>query len=207
MAASGSTARCARAIHYAENGFPVASRVAWDWQRHVGKLSADPGAAKHYLFNGKAPREGDVIRLPALAQTLKTIAAKGAAGFYEGEVGADMAATVAARGSFLTAEDFARHRGDAVEPISTNYRGLDLVEIPPNGQGFTALVMLNILEQFDSQVARSGGARALPSGAGGRAHRLRRARHASGRRASHAHAGRCRSSTRPGASSSPRSST
>ena len=138
-----------RAIHYAENGFPVAPRVAWDWQRHVGKLAADPGAKKHYLFNGKSPQEGDVIRLPVLAQTLKTIAARGAAGFYEGEVGADMAATVAARGSFLTAEDFARHRGDAVNPISTNYRGLDLVEIPPNGQGFTALVMLNILEQFD----------------------------------------------------------
>ena len=60
-----------------------------------------------------------------------------------------MAATVAARGSFLDAEDFARHRGDAVTPISTNYRGLDLVEIPPNGQGLTALVMLNILENFD----------------------------------------------------------
>jgi len=142
--------RCLRAaIGYAEGGFPVASRVAWDWQRHVGKLSADPGASKHYLFNGKAPREGDVIRFPALAQTLKTIAAKGAKGFYEGEVGADMAATVAARGSFLTAEDFADHRGDAVAPISTNYRGVDLVEIPPNGQGITALVMLNILENFD----------------------------------------------------------
>jgi gamma-glutamyltranspeptidase/glutathione hydrolase len=142
--------RCLRAaIGYAEGGFPVASRIAWDWQRHVGKLSADPGASKHYLFNGKAPREGDVIRFPALAQTLKTIAANGAKGFYEGEVGADMAATVAARGSFLTAEDFADHRGDAVAPISTNYRGVDLVEIPPNGQGITALVMLNILENFD----------------------------------------------------------
>jgi len=80
---------------------------------------------------------------------LKTIAKKGAKGFYEGEVGADMAATVAARGSFLTEADFANHRGDAVTPISTNYRGVDLVEIPPNGQGITALVMLNILENFD----------------------------------------------------------
>jgi len=139
----------ARAIHYAENGFPVAPRVAWDWTRHVGKLKADPGASKHYLFNGTSPREGDVIRLPALGATLKTIAAKGAKGFYDGEIGADMAQTVAARGSFLTAEDFAKHRGEAVTPISTNYRGLDLVEIPPNGQGITALVMLNILENFD----------------------------------------------------------
>ncbi|MGN6570903.1 MAG: gamma-glutamyltransferase [Pseudolabrys sp.] len=142
--------RCLRAaIGYAEGGFPVAPRVAWDWQRHVAKLAADPGASKHYLFDGKAPKEGDVIRFPALAATLKTIAAKGAKGFYEGAIGADMAATVAARGSFLTEEDFANHRGDAVAPISTNYRGIDLVEIPPNGQGITALVMLNILENFN----------------------------------------------------------
>ena len=137
------------AIGYAEGGFPVAPRVAWDWQRHVEKLAADPGAAKHYLFDGKAPKEGDVIRFPALAETLKIIAAKGAKGFYEGPVGAEMAATVSARGSFLTEEDFANHRGDAVAPISTNYRGVDLLEIPPNGQGITALVMLNILENFD----------------------------------------------------------
>jgi len=137
------------AIKYAEGGFPVAPRVAWDWQRHIGKLKADAGAAKHYLFNGASPQEGDVICFPALAKTLKTIAAKGARAFYEGEIADDMAATVAARGSFLSAEDFARHRGDAVTPISTQYRGLDLVEIPPNGQGLTALVMLNILENFD----------------------------------------------------------
>jgi gamma-glutamyltranspeptidase/glutathione hydrolase len=137
------------AIKYAEGGFPVAARVAWDWQRHVPKLKADAGASKHYLFNGAAPKEGDVIRFPALAATLKTIAAKGARAFYEGELADDMVKTVAARGSFLTADDFARHRGDAVTPISTNYRGLDLVEIPPNGQGLTALVMLNILENFD----------------------------------------------------------
>ncbi len=137
------------AIKYADGGFPVAARVAWDWARHVGKLKADVGAAKHYLFNGTAPKEGDVIRFPALAATLKTIAAKGARAFYEGEIADDMAKTVSARGSFLTSEDFARHHGDVVEPISTNYRGLDLLEIPPNGQGLTALVMLNILENFD----------------------------------------------------------
>ena len=82
------------AIKYAEGGFPVAPRVAWDWQRHFGKLKADAGAAKHYLFNGTAPKEGDVIRFPALAATLKTIAAKGARAFYEGEIAADMAATL-----------------------------------------------------------------------------------------------------------------
>src|SRR5207342_1914338 len=137
------------AIKYAEGGFPVAARVAWDWARYVGKLKADPGATKHYLFNGAAPNEGDVIRFPALARTLKAIAAKGARAFYEGDIAADMTKALVARGSFLTADDFSRHRGDAVEPISTNYRGLDILEIPPNGQGLTALVMLNILENFD----------------------------------------------------------
>jgi gamma-glutamyltranspeptidase/glutathione hydrolase len=137
------------AIKYAEEGFPVAARVAWDWERYSGKLKANAAASKHYLFDGAPPREGDVVRFPALAQTLKTIAAKGAKGFYEGEIGAEMAATVGALGSFLSEEDFARHRGDVVTPISTDYRGVDLVEIPPNGQGLTALVMLNILENFD----------------------------------------------------------
>ncbi len=137
------------AIKYAADGFPVAARVAWDWGRHVGKLKADPGAARHYLFDGAAPKEGDVIRFPALATTLTTIAEKGARAFYEGAIAEDMAQTLSARGSFLTVEDFVSHHGAAVAPISTNYRGLDLVEIPPNGQGITALVMLNILENFD----------------------------------------------------------
>jgi gamma-glutamyltranspeptidase/glutathione hydrolase len=139
----------APAIKYAEGGFPVTARVAWDWQRHVAKLKGDAGASRHYLFNGGAPKEGDVIRFPALASTLKAVATKGARAFYEGEIADDMARTLAARDSFLTSEDFARHRGDVVTPISTNYRGLDLVEIPPNAQGLTALVMLNILENFD----------------------------------------------------------
>ena len=139
----------APAIRYADGGFPVAARVAWDWPRYVRKLKADPGAATHYLFNGAPPREGDVIRFPALAATLKTIAAKGARAFYEGDIAADMTATLAARGSFLTTDDFARHHGDPVTPISSNYRGFDIVELPPNGQGLTALVMLNILENFD----------------------------------------------------------
>jgi gamma-glutamyltranspeptidase/glutathione hydrolase len=139
----------APAIRYASGGFPVTARVAWDWQRHIGKLKADPGASRHYLFNDAAPKEGDVIRFPALAATLKTIAGKGARAFYEGEIADDMAKTLQVRDSFLTAEDFARHRGEKVEPISTNYRGLDLVEIPPNTQGLAALVMLNILENFD----------------------------------------------------------
>ena len=139
----------APAIHYGESGFPVAARIAWDWAQAVGKLRADAGAARHLLFDGRPPAEGDVVRLPALAQSLKLIAAQGPRAFYEGPLAQDMLATVAARGSFLAAEDFARHRGEVVAPIATNYRGLDVLELPPNSQGLTALVLLNILERFD----------------------------------------------------------
>lgn len=139
----------APAIRYAERGFPVAPRVAADWKNWIAKLSGHPGARRHYLFGGDAPAEGDVIKFPALAATLRTIAAQGPRAFYEGPIAEDMAATLAAAGSVLTVEDFARHRGEAVTPISTRYRGIDVMEIPPNTQGLTALVMLNILEQFD----------------------------------------------------------
>jgi gamma-glutamyltranspeptidase/glutathione hydrolase len=139
----------APAIKYAEAGFPIAARVAFDWARFTARLKADPGSAKHYLFNGASPKEGDVIRLSALAKTLKAIAANGARALYQGEIADDMAATLAARGSLITAEDIAAHKGEAVRPVSSNYRGLDVFELPPNGQGITALVMLNILENFD----------------------------------------------------------
>ena len=142
----------APAIRYAEHGFPVAQRIASDWARAEAMLGADPGAARHYLQAGRPPAEGDVVKLPALAATLKTIAAEGARAFYRGPIADDMVATLAARGSVLTADDFALHRGEAVSPIMTNYRGLDLVEIPPNGQGLTALALLNILENFDLAV-------------------------------------------------------
>ena len=139
----------APAIRYAEEGFPVAARVAWDWAQMVAKLRADAGATRHYLFDGRSPAQGDVVKLPALAQSLKTIAAEGPRAFYEGPLAADMVATIAPRGSFLTAEDFARHRGEVVAPITTRYRGVDVLELPPNSQGLTALVLLNILERFD----------------------------------------------------------
>jgi gamma-glutamyltranspeptidase/glutathione hydrolase len=139
----------APAIKYAEHGFPVAPRVASDWKGWVGKLRNSAGATRHYLPNGGVPAEGDVMKLPALAETLKAIAKDGAKAFYEGPIAEDMASTLAEKGSVLTVEDFAKHRGEAVVPISTNYRGVDLVEIPPNTQGLTALVTLNILENFD----------------------------------------------------------
>jgi gamma-glutamyltranspeptidase/glutathione hydrolase len=137
------------AIRYAEEGFPIAPRIGSDWAGLVTKLAADPGSARHYLVGGRAPAVGDVLKLPALAATLKTIAQKGPGGFYEGAVAEDIVTTVAARGGFLTTADLAGHRGETATPISSNYRGLDVVELPPNGQGLTALVLLNILEGFD----------------------------------------------------------
>ncbi|MFL6804218.1 MAG: gamma-glutamyltransferase family protein [Xanthobacteraceae bacterium] len=139
----------APAIHYAEHGFPVAPRVAHDWALETERLRGDPGAARHYLPHGRAPAVGDVARLPALAATLKEIAARGPRAFYEGPIAEDIVATVKARGSFLSADDLSRHCGDVVEPIATNYRDLDVLELPPSGQGLTALVLLNVLENFD----------------------------------------------------------
>src|SRR5262245_15933097 len=89
----------APAIRHAEGGFPVAARVARDWARLVEKLAADPGATRHYLFDGRPPAEGDVVKLPALARTLAAIAAHGPRAFYEGPIADDIVATVAARGS------------------------------------------------------------------------------------------------------------
>jgi len=142
-------AALAPAIHYAEHGFPIAPRVAADWAGEVERLRQDPGATLHYLPGGRAPSVGDVVRLPALAATLKAIAAHGPRAFYEGAVAEDIVATLKPRGSFLSLEDLAGHAGDVVEPIATSYRGLDVLELPPSGQGLTALVLLNILENFD----------------------------------------------------------
>src|SRR4051812_14531917 len=139
----------APAIKYAEHGFPVAPRVASDWKNWVTKLRNSAGATRHYLPNGGVPAEGDVMKLPELAETLRAIAKDGPKAFYEGTIAKDMALTLAEKGSVLTVEDFAKHRGEVVVPISTDYRGVDLVEIPPNTQGLTALVTLNILENFD----------------------------------------------------------
>ena len=137
------------AIGHAENGYAIAPRVGSDWADYAAKLKPHAGSAKYYLPDGAAPPIGSVVTLPALAATLKAIAAGGAKAFYQGDIAADIAATVQQKGGLLTADDLARHRGDAVTPISTNYRGVDVVELPPNGQGLTALVLLNILEQFD----------------------------------------------------------
>ncbi|MCO5161615.1 MAG: gamma-glutamyltransferase family protein [Mesorhizobium sp.] len=144
----GFDALFADAIGYAEGGYPVHARVAWDSARHVGALAADEGGARHYLVGGRSPAAGTRHRQPALANTLRAIASHGARAFYEGPIAAEMAAVVRAKGGYLAEEDLAAVSADWVTPISTRYRGLDVLEIPPNGQGITALIMLNLMREL-----------------------------------------------------------
>lgn len=147
----------APAIAAAENGVPVQPRVAIDWKVTEAKLRKHAETTRIYLPGGHVPDEGDVVKLPALGATLRKIAKGGARAFYEGEVAHDVVATLKALGGVLTADDFAAHHGEVVAPISTDYRGLEVVELPPNGQGLAALVLLNILERFDVKSLDAGG--------------------------------------------------
>lgn len=137
------------AIGYALNGFPVAPRVAYDWAGLVDKLRRDEGARRHYLIDGAAPVAGQVLTQPALGASFKAIAVEGRQAFYAGPLTDDLVSTVQSKGGLLTHDDFAAHNGEYVEPISTGYGGYDVLELPPNGQGVTALVLLNILSEFD----------------------------------------------------------
>ncbi|HPD91880.1 MAG: gamma-glutamyltransferase family protein [Rhodobacter sp.] len=136
----------APAIHYFDAGVPVAPRVARDWAE-AGHLQHE--ARRHFLPGGTAPRAGDRFALPGQAEVLRRIARDGRAGFYEGEVAEDMVATLQALGGAHTLDDFAAVACDYSEPVSGQYRGHELIEHAPNGQGATALLLLNILSHFD----------------------------------------------------------
>ena len=143
----GLDALLAPAIHYADAGVPVAPRVAHDWG-DCAKVLKDH-ALTHYLPGGVAPEMGALFRAPGQAEALRRIAAHGARAFYEGEIAEDMLAALTAAGGVHTAEDFASHRGNRATPISGAYKSRELVEHPPNGQGATAILILNILAQFN----------------------------------------------------------
>jgi gamma-glutamyltranspeptidase/glutathione hydrolase len=136
----------APAIHHAEAGVPVAPRVAFDWARATHLRGA---ARDHYLLGSQAPRVGQIFRAPGQAEVLRRIAREGRAGFYEGEVAQDMLDSLRALGGTHTADDFAATRATWGDPIEGQYRGLDLLEHAPNGQGATANLILNILSHFD----------------------------------------------------------
>jgi gamma-glutamyltranspeptidase/glutathione hydrolase len=145
----------APAIAYARDGFPVSPVIADAWQRSVARFREMPGFIEQFTVRegGKAaprgPRAGEVWKNRGLATTYEAIARDGRDGFYSGEVARIIAATVAAQGGFLTEDDLASHAGEWVQPVSSNYRGYDVWELPPNGQGIAALQILNILENFD----------------------------------------------------------
>jgi gamma-glutamyltranspeptidase / glutathione hydrolase len=139
----------APAIECAENGFPVMEKTAEDWNAELTRLQQTPAAAANYLVDGRAPRPGEIFRQPNLARTLRTLARDGRDAFYKGEIARAIVDYCEKNGGFISLADLAAHKSEWVEPISTTYRGYTVYEIPPNGQGLTALLTLNILEGFD----------------------------------------------------------
>lgn len=137
------------AIKYAEEGFPVSELIAYYIQRSANFLKSFPGFIETYMPNGKAPVKGEIFKNPALAKTLRMIAEGGRDEFYKGKIAKIIERTVKKAGGFLSYEDLANHHSEWVEPVSTNYRGYDVWELPPNGQGIAVLQILNILEGFD----------------------------------------------------------
>ncbi|HSF25091.1 MAG TPA: gamma-glutamyltransferase [Blastocatellia bacterium] len=139
----------APAIEYAENGFPVMEKTARDWGYEVDKLKRTPAAASNYLVDGRAPRAGEMFSQKNLARTFRALARGGRDAFYKGEIARAIVDYCGKNGGFLSMQDLAEHRSDWVEPLATNYRGYTVYECPPNGQGLTALLTLNILEGLD----------------------------------------------------------
>jgi gamma-glutamyltranspeptidase / glutathione hydrolase len=139
----------APAIRYAREGHPVAETIAYYWDRSVPRLSQYPGFKEQFTIDGHAPRKGELWKNPNLADTLQQIADGGRDAFYKGPIARTIDAYFKANGGFLSYDDLASHHGEWVEPVSTNYRGYDVWELPPNSQGIAALQMLNILEGYD----------------------------------------------------------
>jgi len=137
------------AIDYAENGFPVTEVIAGEWKDVENVLLSHEGSSKTYLIDGKAPRPGQVFQNKDLAQTYRKIAQGGIEAFYRGEIGKAIADFSQKNDGLLSFKDFETHTTTWVEPLSTDYRGYTIYELPPNGQGVTALQMLNIMEGFD----------------------------------------------------------
>lgn len=137
------------AIVYAEQGTPVPEVIAGYWRASEKRMLRDPGAARVFYPAGRAPRVGEVFKNPALASTYRAIAKNGRDAFYRGEIANKLAAYSQSVGGLMTAQDLAEHTSTWVEPVRVTYRGYEICELPPNGQGIAALQMLNILEGYD----------------------------------------------------------
>ena len=146
------------AYKYARDGFPVSEIIAEQWQHDAPLLSQHSASAQTYLIDGKPPRAGDVHRQPHLAETLRILGDKGRDAFYCGDIANRIVAFSQADGGFFELEDFASHTTEWVEPISTDYQGHTVLELPPNGQGITALMILNVLQGFDLAAHEYGSA-------------------------------------------------
>lgn len=137
-------------IKYAEEGFPTTELIAYYLQGSIKRyMGMYPNVKETYTVDGKLPQKGDIIKNPFLANTYKKIAAGGRDAFYKGDIARESAKFIQEQGGFLAYEDFAAHKSDWIEPVSTNYRGYDVWELPPNGQGIATLQMLNIIEGYD----------------------------------------------------------
>lgn len=146
------------AIAYARDGYPVSEVIADYWARGERKLAATPSAAQAFLLNGRAPRAGEMMRLPDLARTFEILARDGADAFYRGEIARAIVKHSQENGGLLALADLADHTSTWVEPISVTYRGVKIYEIPPNGQGLAALLALNMLQQDDVAAMRHNSA-------------------------------------------------
>ena len=139
----------APAIGYARDGHPVHEVIAYYWDRSVPRLSKWPGFREQFTIDGRAPRTGETWKNPHLANTLQRIAEGGRDAFYKGDIARTIDAYFKANDGFLSYDDLAAHRGEWVDPVSTRYRGVDVWELPPSGQGIAALQILNLLEPYD----------------------------------------------------------
>jgi gamma-glutamyltranspeptidase/glutathione hydrolase len=137
------------AIRAAERGEPVPQVIAGAWGRSVERFGGMPGFDRTFLPGGRAPREGELFENPALARAYRELVRNGRDAFYEGAIARSILAVSERHGGFFAAEDLAGHRSEWVDPISVDYHGVTLYELPPNGQGLAALQMLNILKHFD----------------------------------------------------------
>jgi len=137
-------------IDYGNNGFPVSELIAWYWRSGAESLSHHPGGFRAEMtIDGRGPEKGEIMKRPTLANTYQLLATQGRDAFYKGEIADKVDAFMRANGGYLRKIDFERHTSTWVEPASVNYRGYEVFELPPNGQGIAALQMLKILEGFD----------------------------------------------------------
>jgi len=146
----------APAIAYARDGFPVSEVIAEAWERNVAVLARWPNVKELWAPGGRAPRKGERFRNPQLAATLEKVASGGRDAFYRGDVAKTICTFIREQGGFLGERDFSEHVSEWVDPISTSYRGHDVWELPPNGQGLSVLQMLNVLEGYDLRATGFG---------------------------------------------------